>query len=121
MKYRQQILVIFILSTLFFSCSDAEIVSGTFHGKMYAMDTLDADVKVTAINDGYVRLDLTSTSMSGGYVEYAQLTKNGELAYNLKLINSLTDSIELAGYYFEGFLSFDSWNHQYKFTGNKQE
>jgi len=103
------------------SCSDAEIVSGTFHGKMYGTDTLSADVKITAVNDGYVRLDLTWASISGGYVEYAQLTKNGELAYNLQLKNAVTDSVELTGYYFEGFLSFDSWNHQYKFTGNKEE
>lgn len=116
-----QYIFVSLLVVMVSSCSDAEIVSGTFHGKMYGADTLVADVKITSVSDGFVRLDLTSSSFSGGYVEYAQLTKNGELAYQFQLKNASTDSLELTGYYFEGFLSYDSWTHHYKFMGDKEE
>lgn len=104
------------------SCSDSDIVAGSFHGKMYSTDTVDANIKVTRINDGIVRLDLTGPDINGGYVEYAQLKKNADDAYGLTWYSGIgtTNTLELSGYYYEGYISFDSWTHQYKFAGDKQ-
>jgi hypothetical protein len=104
------------------SCSDSEIVAGTFHGKMYSSDTVDATVKVTRINDGIIRLDITGPTINGGYVEYAQLEKDAEDAYAMSWYSNSTIStiLELSGYYFEGYMSFESWTHSYKFAGQKE-
>jgi hypothetical protein len=118
---KQGLLIWLIVPMLIFSsCSDAEIVAGTYHGKIYFTDTLDANVKITKINDGIIRLDLTGPTINGGYVEYAQLTKNANDAYNFHWTNTTMSSTELSGYYYEGYLNFDSWTHQYNFNGNRE-
>jgi hypothetical protein len=113
-------LVIFLLGAILNSCSDAEIVAGTFHGKLYASDTVNADVQVTQVNDGIIRLDVTSPMLNGGYVEYAQLRKNAENAFGLEWTSATSGSPELGGYYYDGYLVFDSWTNQYKFSGGKE-
>jgi hypothetical protein len=106
--------VIFLLV----SCSDAEIVSGTFHGKIYKTDTLEATVIVTKINDGYIRIYVTSALMNESYTEYAQLHKNAPEAYNLSLADVM-GGYALTGYYYENFLHVDSWSNHFMFEGNK--
>lgn len=115
-------ILLLICPVLLASCSDAEVVAGTFHGKIYAVDTVDADIKVTKINDGIIRLDLTGPMINGGYVEYAQLRKNAEDAYTLEWSSDQTGAavLELSGYYYDGYLVVDSWTHQYKFSGGKE-
>jgi hypothetical protein len=112
----------FLLTLMIASCSDSDVVAGTFHGKMYSTDTVDANVKVTAINDGIIRLDITGPTINGGYVEYAQLKKDADNAYAMKWSSgdTLSSTIELSGYYFEGYMSYDAWTHQYKFSGQKE-
>lgn len=118
MKKEFLIIVLIITSILLSSCSDSEIVKGTYQGQFYGADTIDATAVVTNINDGYIRIEVASNLMAPTYVEYAQLFKNNTEAYNLLLSNVIGDTL-LTGYYFEGFLSVASYDHGYLFQGTK--
>lgn len=111
----KKIYLYFILLT---SCSDAEIVSGNFNGKIYMTDTIDATAVVTAINDAYIRLEIGSPYLPQTYVEYAQLSKNNIDAYNLTLTNTLGETI-FSGYFYEDFLHVYSLTNNYTFEGTK--
>lgn len=108
-----------ILLSILSSCSDAEIVEGTFHGKLYRTDTIDASARIFKVSDAYIGIEVTSTWMNEAYIDYAQLSMNATEAYNLRLLND-TGGFSLTGYYYEGFVQVNSWSNGYTFEGQKE-
>jgi hypothetical protein len=105
--------------TLLASCSDAEIIAGTYQGKIYGTDTVNTTANIVKINDGYVRFEVVSPSLNVVYIDYAQLTKTAPDAYNLRLAND-TGGFNFTGYYYEGFIYANSWSNDYHFEGWKK-
>lgn len=105
-----------IISTSVVSCSDAEIVSGVYKGRIYRTDTVNATATVVRINDSFVRIDVKADGETTGYIEYAQLTKTADEAYNLLLDDVLGGPI-LTGYYFENALHLNAWTSNFGFDG----
>ena len=108
-----------IISTLVVSCSDAEIVSGVYKGRIYRVDTVAATATVVGINDSFVRIEVKADNQSTGYVEYAQLTKAANEAYNL-ILDDVLGGFVLTGYYYENALHINSYTSNYGFDGVTQ-
>ncbi len=118
----KQLLAIFsfiILLSFLSSCSDAEIVEGTFHGKLYRTDTIDASARIFKVSDAYIGIEVTSPWMNEAYIDYAKLSMNATEAYDLQLLND-TGGLSLTGYYYEGFVQVYSWSNDYVFEGHKE-
>jgi hypothetical protein len=111
-------LLIITLASVWVSCSDAEIIAGTYEGKIYRADTLNATAKILKVNDGYVQVEVMSPGMNEIYIDFAQLTKTAPDAYNLRLAND-TGGYNFTGYYYEGYLYVNSWTNGYHFDGWK--
>lgn len=98
------------------SCSDAEIVSGVYKGRICRTDTVNATATVVKINDGFIRIDVKAAGESSGYTEYAQLTKTADEAYNLRLDDPI-DGLLLSGYYYENAIHINSFTSGFVFDG----
>ncbi len=117
MKLHPILAVLFLAMLFLFSCTDAEIVSGSYHGKIYRTDTLDATVNVVELGDYYISIEVRYAP-NAAFIEHAKLVKNNANAYNLVLSNS-TGGYILTGYYYDGFLHIESWNNNYIFEGQQ--
>ena len=118
MKTRTILYLFAGITGLLFSCSDAKIVSGNYHGTLYASDTVEATIKIFEVNEGYIRLETTSPQMNQSYIDYAKLQKNSADAYNLYGANP-SGGYHLTGYYYESFLHVQSISNGYMFEGTK--
>jgi hypothetical protein len=104
-----------IISILGISCSDAEIVSGVYKGRIYRTDTMNATATVEKINDSFIRIDVKADGAMNGYIEYAQLTKTADEAYDLRMNDDTT--IMISGYYYENFLHINALASSFIFEG----
>ncbi len=105
------------LVTFLASCSDADIVSGTYHGKIYTTDTMDATVKISPLTNTTIRIDITN-SLNQSYMDIAELTKNNTEAYNL-FHGDPIGMEHVTGFYYEGFIFINSYTHGYSFEGER--
>jgi len=97
------------------ACTDAYVVSGKYSGTVYGADTVPGTVLITEVNESFVRIN-TSWNSNAEFVDYAQMTKNGDLAYSFSYQDDVTF---FSGYYYEGFLLITSGSNQFTFEGNQ--
>lgn len=113
---RYLILILVSISLTIPSCSDADIVAGVYTGRIYRTDTMNATATVVRVNDSFIKIEVKAEGETGGYVEYAQLTKTAEEAYNLWLSDPL-GSMQLSGYYYENALHINAFTSNFAFDG----